>query len=97
MTSSGLDEPLHKEDSVLKKIGLVVAAAVAAGLALSPLAFAEDDNGYSGHSEEHKEQKCGEDILSGILTIPHNDNSENDSDDDVDCDNGDDDDDHDED
>jgi len=58
---------------VLKKAGIVVAAAVAGLLAVSPLAFAGD---YGGDSDHHSHHHDGDDNESGASC--HQDNSSKD-------------------
>ncbi len=74
---------------MLKRVGLVAVAALAAALTLTSAAYADDDDngdGLSGHTEQNEEQECDHDLLSGKLIIPEDDGSENNSDNDVDCD-----------
>ena len=58
---------------MLKKAGIVVAAAVAGLLAVSPLAFAGD---YGGDSDHHSHHHDGDDNESGASC--HQDNSSKD-------------------
>ncbi len=75
---------------MLKRVGLVAAAVLAAGLTVTSMAYADDEEGegfgYSGHVEQHEEQYCDEDYTfpDGELSIL-SEGIENNSDDDVDC------------
>jgi hypothetical protein len=70
---------------VLKKAGIVVAAATAGLLAVSPMAFAGGLISIDDNVAQVPVQACGNDILSGVVGILAKD-QENSSDDDVDCD-----------
>ena len=71
---------------MLKKVSLLAVAAAAGAITLSSLAFADEGVTIEDRNFRHEVQKCDKDIASGILTVPHDDDSENNSDDDVNCD-----------
>lgn len=66
---------------MVKKIGIVASVALAAALALSPLAFADD----GGHVYNHPEQECGKAFLEGVTGFLYEDSHNYDSHD-GDCD-----------
>lgn len=70
---------------MLKKISLVAVVAVAGALSAGAIAYAD---GYTIEDEliQHEVSECEHNILSGALTIPHDDDSTSKSNDDVDCD-----------
>ncbi|MGQ0483530.1 MAG: hypothetical protein ACT4O0_21200 [Pseudonocardia sp.] len=76
---------------MLKRVGLVAAAILAAGLTVTSLAYAEDGEDFSGGGSggvyQHEVQYCDEDYTfpDGELSIL-SEGIENNSDDDVDCD-----------
>ena len=70
---------------MLKKAGIVVAAATAGLLAVSPMAFANGLISVDDNAVQVPVQACGNDILSGVVGVLAKD-QENSSDDDTDCD-----------
>ena len=57
---------------MLKKAGIVVAAAAAALLAVSPLAFAGDKGGDHGHGASNTSTNTNGDTSKGLLNVADN-------------------------
>ncbi len=70
---------------MLKKAGIVVAAATAGLLAVSPLASAAGLISIDDNAVQIPIQACGNDVLSGVVGVLAKD-LENSSDDETDCD-----------
>lgn len=70
---------------MLKKAGIVVAAATAGLLAVSPLANAAGLISIDDNAIQIPIQACGNDVLAGVIGILAKD-LENNSDDETDCD-----------
>ncbi|MGQ0481400.1 MAG: hypothetical protein ACT4O0_10300 [Pseudonocardia sp.] len=70
---------------MLKKAGIVVAAATAGLLAVSPMAFASGLISIDDNAVQVPVQACGNDIVAGVVGVLAKD-LENNSDDETDCD-----------